>query len=153
MNASGPLPNDRTHVIKAFGYYALTPELTMGGNLLVSSGRPKQCLGAYPDASDAAAVYGSLFHYCPTAGSATNEPSFRGSTGRMPWTKTLDMNLSYKPVWMSGLELKVDVFNVFNSQTAARQRDISDPVNRYQMVTNYTAPRAAKLTALYGVKF
>jgi hypothetical protein len=151
--ASGLLPNDRTHVIKAFGYYALTPELTMGGNLLVSSGRPRQCLGAYPDASNAAGVYGSLFHYCPAADSATNEPSARGSTGRLPWSQTLDMNLSYKPARVKGLELKVDVFNVFNAQTASRQRDISDPGNRYQMITNYTAPRSAKLTAVYGVKF
>lgn len=151
--ATGLLPNDRTHVIKAFGYYALTPEVTMGGNLLVSSGRPKQCLGTYPDTSDAAAVYGSYFHYCPVAGSATNVASPRGDTGRLPWTKTLDANLSYKPVWMSGLELKVDVFNVFNSQTASRQRDISNPLSRYQMVTNYTAPRAAKFSAVYGMKF
>jgi hypothetical protein len=151
--ATGPLPNDRAHVIKAFGYYALTPELTMGGNLLVSSGRPRQCLGAYPDANNAAGVYGSLFHYCPAAGADANLPSDRGSTGRLPWTRTLDLNVSYKPVWMKGLELKVDVFNVFNTQTATRQRDLSDPANRYQMDTNYTAPRAAKFAAVYGVKF
>jgi hypothetical protein len=151
--ATGLLPNDRTHVIKAFGYYALTPQFTVGGNLLVSSGRPRQCLGAYPDASDAAAVYGSLFHYCPAAGADDNVASPRGSTGRTPWTKTLDMNLSYKPVWMSGLEFKVDVFNVFNTQTATRQRDISVPSSRYELITNYTAPRSAKFTAVYGMKF
>ncbi len=151
--ATGLLPNDRTHVIKAFGYYSVLPEVTIGGNLLVSSGRPRQCLGAYPDAADAAGVYGSLFHYCPVAGSTTNVPSPRGSTGRMPWTKTLDMNVSYKPTWLSGLEFKMDVFNVFNTQTASRQRDISDPSNRYQLITNYTAPRSAKFSAVYGTKF
>jgi hypothetical protein len=151
--ASGYLPNDRTHVIKAFGYYALTKEFMVGANALLSSGRPRQCLGAYPDAADGAAVYGNLFHYCTAPGATDATPSPRGSTGRLPWTKTLDLDFSYRPMWASGLELKADVFNVFNSQTAARQRDINAPASRYQMITDYTAPRSVRFSAVYDMKF
>nr|GFD59861.1 hypothetical protein [Tanacetum cinerariifolium] len=32
VGAYGLLPNDRTHQIKAFGFYDVTPELTAGAN-------------------------------------------------------------------------------------------------------------------------
>lgn len=156
--AAGRLPNDRTHVIKAFGFYNLTPELTIGGNVLLASGRPRNCLGKYPDAANMASQqYGSsLFHYCgtgdvPSAG--TPVPSPRGSVGNLPWTKTLDLNLAYRPNWMKELMFKVDVFNVFNNQSAQQQRDRALPANRYMMVESYSAPRSAKLTVQYDKKF
>lgn len=139
-------------MIKAFGYYAVTKEFTLGANALLSSGRPRQCLSPYVDADNSAAIYGCLFHYCSVDGAAVNTPSPRGSTGRLPWTKTLDLDFSYKPSWESGLELKADIHNVFNSQTAARQRDSSSPASRYQMITNYTTPRYMRFSAVYGVK-
>ena len=151
--ASGYLPNDRTHVIKAFGYYAVTKQFTLGANVLLSSGRPRQCLSQYVDADNTAAVYGSLFHYCAANGATDSTPSPRGSTGRLPWTKTLDLDFSYKPNWASGLELKADIYNVFNSQSAARQRDTSSAPERYQQITNYTTPRFMRFSAVYGVKF
>ncbi len=154
---TGLLPNDRTHVMKAFGYYAVTPEVSVGANLLVSSGRPRQCLGAYPDPADlAGSLYGKLFHYCPApgaAGDAATVPSPRGTTGNMPWTKTLDLNVAYKPTWLAGLQLKADVFNVFNSQTASRERDQSGTASTYQMTTNYTDARSVKFSVEYGTKF
>ena len=44
----GLLPNDRTHQIKAFGFYQLNNEWSVGGNLLLASGRPRSCLGGDP---------------------------------------------------------------------------------------------------------
>ena len=41
LNASGLLPNNRTHQFKAYGYYEFTSQFGVGGNLLVASGRPK----------------------------------------------------------------------------------------------------------------
>ena len=36
--------------------------------------------------------------------------------GRLPWTQRYDVNFAYAPNWAKGLQFKVDVFNVFNSQ-------------------------------------
>ena len=44
---NGPQGNDHTHQLKAFGYYQLTPEWLLSGNLSVMSGGPKYCLGLY----------------------------------------------------------------------------------------------------------
>lgn len=43
--ANGLLPNDRTHQVKAFGFYEFNSEWSLGANLLVQSGRPKVCRG------------------------------------------------------------------------------------------------------------
>ncbi|WP_374517655.1 TonB-dependent receptor [Undibacterium squillarum] len=156
--ANGRLPNDRTHVIKAFGFYSLTSEVTVGANLLLASGRPRNCLGKYPDPANLASQnYGSsLFHYCGTGADpsqGTPAPSPRGSVGNLPWTKTLDLNVSYRPNWMKELMFKVDVFNVFNNQSAEQIRERALPANRYGMVESYAAPRSAKLTVQYDKKF
>jgi outer membrane receptor for ferric coprogen and ferric-rhodotorulic acid len=50
--SNGLLPNDRTHQIKAYGFYDLTPEWTVGGNFLAASGRPKNCFGNHPNLGD-----------------------------------------------------------------------------------------------------
>lgn len=44
----GDLPNDREHTFKLFGSYNLTDEWRVGGNLLVQSGRPRNCKGRPP---------------------------------------------------------------------------------------------------------
>ncbi|HMH68775.1 MAG TPA: TonB-dependent receptor, partial [Pinirhizobacter sp.] len=45
MGANGPLPNDRTHVIKAFGYFQPSERWLFSSNFTVASGRPKNCFG------------------------------------------------------------------------------------------------------------
>lgn len=157
--SKGPLPNDRKHVIKAFGYYAFTDELAFGGNLTIASGRPVNCLGKYPDPANLASQnYGTgLFHYCgadplnPSSGTAT--PNARGSAGRLPWTHTLDLNVAYKPTALPGFTGKIDFFNVLGGQTAAQLRERATPANRYHLVEAYTAPFSVKLTASYERKF
>ena len=82
----------------------------------------------------------------------------RGDQGNLPWDNRLDMNVSYKPSYVKGLELKVDVFNVFNAQIAqnviegynARGGRIA---NNYEAPLSLTAPRSMKLTASYDYKF
>jgi hypothetical protein len=155
--ANGLLPNDRTHQIKAFGYYDLAQEWTVGANLDIESGRPLGCLGKNPAPNPGSPNY-SYEHYCfgPT-GYATNVPAPRGTFGRYPWTKTLDMNLVYKPAMLKGLDLKLDVFNVFNEQTMIKRLEqYNSGANRsgtYGGVYYYAAPRSLKLTAEYNHKF
>ena len=45
--AYGYLPNDRRHQIKAYGYMAVTPQIIVGANALLASGRPKNCIGNF----------------------------------------------------------------------------------------------------------
>ncbi len=156
LYSDGLLPNDRKHQIKAYGFYQLTPEINIGANFLLSSGRPKNCIGNLPDSygvDNPAAGYNSSFFFCD------GKPAPRGSRGRMPWDNRLDLNFGYSPAYVKGLSLKVDVFNVFNRQIAQNMTeqyntDSATTVNaNYGGVLSYTAPRSVKLTAEYNYRF
>lgn len=148
----GPLPNDRTHQLKAFGFYQVAPEWTVGGNLLAQSGRPKNCLGADPTVP-AAHHYGSVYMWC----AGTARP--RGSEGRLPWTTRLDLNVAYAPSFVPGLTAKIDVFNIMNRQTVqsvieqynvGATQTVSDIYGRTLSTQN---PRYARFTLEYNRKF
>jgi hypothetical protein len=150
--ANGLLPNDRKHQIKAFGFYEVSPEWTVGGNFLAASGRPRSCFGNYPNLPSDAPDYGSVYFWCGSSAAP------RGTFGNLPWDVRLDANLSYRPAMFPGLMLKVDVFNVTNKQVA---QNVDETYNltgttispTYQRVISYTAPRSARLTAEYNYKF
>jgi hypothetical protein len=107
---NGPLPNDRKHQLKAYGYFQATKEWLFGANLAVASGRPKNCIGFDPvDAIH----YGASYFEC------NFEPSARGSKGRLPWTWSLDLNAEYRPTWAGEnqpLAFTANVFNVFSKK-------------------------------------
>jgi outer membrane receptor protein involved in Fe transport len=155
IGAYGNLPNDRTHQIKAFGFYDITPELAVGGNLLLASGRPRSCFGTDP--LHRGGDYSSAAHYCFGDIAENNVLSPRGNLGRLPWEKTVDLNLTYRPKFLQGLALRADVFNVFNSQTAAKVDETynsdSARVATYEMPSYFTAPRSVKFSAEYNYKF
>ena len=165
VNSQGPLPNQRKHQVKLFGYYQLTPEWGFGGNFLWASGRPRNCIGNAPApvGSDAPFVpgdpvtnysgYGSAYFFCQ------GQPSPRGSLGELDADMKLDLNFIYKPGFAKGLSLKMDVFNVFNNQSVEaieermHARGSSSINTTYGQVQSYTAPRSVKLTASYDYKF
>ncbi|MGK5053709.1 TonB-dependent receptor [Janthinobacterium sp. RB2P8] len=152
VNANGLLPNNREHQIKAFGFYELNPEWTVGANALLASGRPKNCFGWNPNVPGEV-DYSSVYFYCDGAAAP------RGSRGTLPWDTRLDMNLSYRPQLVKGLALKVDVFNVLNKQTVQtldETYNVDSSLNvspTYGRVISYTAPRSVRLTAEYNYKF
>ncbi|MFD2271231.1 hypothetical protein ACFS07_09120 [Undibacterium arcticum] len=154
-NSNGLLPNDRKHQIKAYGFYEITPQFSVGGNFLAAAGRPKNCIGNYPDALVANDPgfpdYGSAYHYCNQVASP------RGAAGNLPWDIRLDMNVVYKPEQVKGLSFKLDIFNLFNRQTVQtidELYNLNDAVAAtYSRTISYTAPRALKLTAEYNYKF
>jgi hypothetical protein len=163
IGANGLLPEDRTHQIKAFGWYDLTSEWTVGGNLDIESGRPQSCLGTNPHPDPSSPNYLGYEHYCfgqavgTQAAYVSNVLAPRGTMGRLPWTKTLDLNLVYKPAIMKGLSLKLDMFNVFNEQvTIKRLEQYNSGVNRsstYGTTYYYSTPRSAKVSVQYDHKF
>jgi hypothetical protein len=157
--ANGLLPNDRTHQIKAFGFYDVASEWTVGGAATLASGRPRSCVGTNPYTvkNPPGLNYTSASHYCFGATGSTNVPSPRGTVGRLPWEKTFDLNVVYKPAMVAGLSLKVDVFNLFNSQTAQKvyERYNTGEVryNLYEGLLSASAPRSMKFSAEYNYKF
>ncbi len=146
--SNGLLPNDRTHQIKGFGFYQLSPQFTVGGNFLLASGRPLSCIGNHP--TDTA--YQSNYFYC------NGQPTPRGSLGRLPIDRRLDLNFTYMPAMVKGLGLKLDVFNFFDSQTVQAYNETYNSgtgvINAgYGRVASYADPRSVRLTAEYNVKF
>ncbi|MFC5476790.1 TonB-dependent receptor [Massilia suwonensis] len=152
VNAYGLLPNHREHQIKAFGYYDLTPEVTLGGNFLAASGRPKNCFGWDPNVPPEA-DYGSVFFYC------NGGPAPRGTSGKLPWDVRLDLSVAYRPAMVKGLAVKLDVFNVANKQTVQTIDETynvgstTDVSPTYGRVISYTAPRSVRLGVEYNHRF
>jgi hypothetical protein len=160
-HANGVLPNDRTHQIKAFGYWQVLPEWIVGGNFLAASGMPVTCLGNYPDVDNAmAGQYGSAFHYCYGKTAAENVPAPQGTGPHLPWDIRLDASLAYNPAMVKGLSVKVDVFNVFNKQTVQQVdqqynsgNDVSPTYFTPGALVGYTAPRSVKFSVEYNHHF
>ncbi len=150
QNAKGRLPNDRTHQVKAYGFYNLTKDWTLGGNFVYESGRPKNCLGNNPDNDPF--DYGSAYHFCE--GSASK----RGTKGQLPANVRVDTNVMHHPDFLPGLVFKFDIFNLFNRQSIQAvdevyNNDDGSVASTYGRVLAYSAPRAARITAEYSYKF
>lgn len=146
MGANGPLPNDRTHVLKAFGYFQPNERWLFGSNFSVASGRPKNCFGLGPND---VIGYGPAYFYCD------GKPAPRGSRGRLPWTWNLDLSAQYMPDFAKNkLAFTADVFNVFTQQrtlsvyeygeTDSGARDIN-----YLRPLSYQTPRYVRLGVRY----
>jgi hypothetical protein len=156
VGSYGRLPNDRKHQIKAFGYYELTKEIMIGGNLLLASGRPRSCIGSSAQPGDSP-NYANQSFWCLGATRAQNTIVPRGTLGDLPWDKRLDMNVAYRPNMVAGLQVRLDVFNVFNSQTLESVTEAYNSGTRisptYELPLSYTAPRYARVTVSYDKKF
>lgn len=163
--SDGLLPNDRKHQLKALGVYQFAEEWSVGAFALIQSGRPRLCLGTNTEVdangdpnNPLSAIYGGPgyqyeYYYCG------GNPSPRGSLGRLPWEKRLDLNLTYAPAMLKGLAVKVDVFNALNSQRAIQQESQYDEGDEtvvykyYGQNTAYQAARSIKLTVEYNKRF
>ncbi len=175
VDTYGYLPNDRRHSFKLFGNYEWTDQWSTGFNYLVQSGRPLNCLGVLdlnplppvynPDGSVKTKnyrphPYGSSFMRCgTTVNGGYDDPTVkrvpRGTAGRLPWTQSLDVNVAYKPSWAPGLTMKVDVFNILNSQKetsvveTAEVRSTGLPSNTYLLPASFQAPRSVRFMVQY----
>ena len=131
--AFGPLPNDRTHEFKLWGSYRVTPELTFGTNIQVTSPRKFGCFGLHPDATGDRIVdrspngpgarlnlYGAASHFCDgavvggTPGVSQSVP--RGTGPTSDWFANIDVSARYNLELPTGtnMTLRADVFNIFN---------------------------------------
>ncbi|HWU70733.1 MAG TPA: TonB-dependent receptor, partial [Pseudoxanthomonas sp.] len=167
----GYLPNDRRHSLKLFGNYSFSDEWSVGANLLVQSGRPLNCFGVLYPYHGVYHPYGSSFMRCGTSetGQAIDgngnvigpvQAFPRGTKGRLPWTNQVDVNVRYAPMWAKGLQFKVDVFNVFNSQKVTSVSEIAEdaslttagpgtPLNTYMLPASFQPARSVRFMVQY----
>lgn len=148
--AYGYLPNDRTHALKVYGAYQVTEEIRLGANFTAASGRPINKFGySYPSSAEWADIgYGETYYQ------ANGEFNSRGSQGRTDATYQLDLNATYETtVGEADVTLAVDIFNVFNADTATRvieQGETSlngSPDARYGTPISFQTPRSVQFSA------
>ncbi|MBP3984347.1 TonB-dependent receptor [Pseudoxanthomonas helianthi] len=153
---NGDQSNDHRHQLKLYGYYQLTSEFGISGNLSMISGAPKNCLGRYagPNYSDSdpagyhSSVTGAPYHFCK------GQPSPPGSQGRTGWINQIDLGLTYKPGFAKGLAVSLNVFNITNEDAVTNYYPFSEfrdgtthPL--YGQPVAYQTPRYARLTVSY----
>ncbi len=106
VNATGLLPNDRTHVFKFFGSYSFSFGLSVGTSFILQSGTPVNEYGPVPpvDASN------NTFHVK------------RGSVGRTPtiwdWNIRLSYDMGLLTQTFTRFKLLADIFHVFGPREA-----------------------------------
>lgn len=144
--AYGYLPNDRRHSFKLFGSYDLTETVTVGGSMIVQSGRPINCFGVNPHHSG----YQNGYFYCQ------GKLMPRGTSGSLPWSKKFDVNVAWSPAFADKkLTFKVDVFNVFNSQEVVGVVEQGEDAagnwqpNVWKSVSGYQSPRSVRFMVQY----
>ena len=165
LGAYGPLPNDRRHTLKLFGNYEFNERWSVGGNLLLQSGRPINCFGVY--GSDPL-HYGASYFSCSDAPGSDDDGDgvldngtdvvARGGGGRTPWQRQLDLNVAWKPAFADGrLTLKLDVFNVFDTRTVTSVVETAETNEGsplfgtvYKVPTGFQAPRAMRFMVQYA---
>jgi hypothetical protein len=120
-NGFGPLPNDRTHVLKVFGgYYFEGVPLELSGRFTLMSGIPISKHGREP-------LWGTMSTFVAP----------RGSAGRTPTVWSLDLGVQYTfKVGKTDLALRVDIFNVTNQQITTQVDQTYNYVSNEDVRTN-----------------
>jgi hypothetical protein len=147
VNSWGRLSGDRTHQVKANGYYEWDFGLSLGASFTYATGTPVNRLGFADQVLPFAYTRYELF-LTP-----------RGSEGRTPDTTRLDLNLGYgfKLAGAKQVRLMLDITNLFNSQSAVAldQRynfsglDVGQTNTYFKSPTAFQAPRSVR----FGVRF
>lgn len=149
--AEGKLPNNRMHRFKAWGSYQLTDYLLLGARVDVESGRLQGCLGIHPT-DDFAAAYGSASWYCDLDNDGTAELIPRGTLTSTGWTANIDLSAAITPDFVKSIpgdmQLRVDVFNVFNSHNPSRLYE-SGTSPYFGDPAGYQTPRSVRFSAIY----
>ena len=154
--ADGYLPNDRTHVLKAHGSYAITSDWIVSANATIASGAPISCFGYYdPTGSIGHATaaadpigYRSSYHTC------FGQTWTPGKT-RTPWTHTYNLGVTWKPGFLQHkMAVSFNVFNIANKRTPTSVYSTSERLGgqvreRLFQPRSYTAPRYAQLSLSY----
>jgi hypothetical protein len=130
----GASVNDRRHVVSALAYFYPWPSLSVSVAALFQSGQP---INRIPDAS----IFGTTDLNGDGAsfsdaylGNSDRAPGVARNSGRLPWSKTIDIGLRYSSKLGDGrLELSADVFNVFNENNLSGFANSATQSNQIQV--------------------
>lgn len=149
--AYGNLPNDRRHSLKVFGVYRFLPQWQYSFSASYLHGRPKNAFGIHPT-DPYAARYGSASFY--RQGTLTP----RGSLGTTDSIFSVDMGLQFKQtVWSNTLQIKLDIFNVFDTNGILEVREVADQQTgvaspTFGLPAAFQRPRAVRLSFTYDIR-
>ncbi len=140
----GPSVNDRRHVVSALAYFYPSPSLSVSIAALFQSGQP---INLIPDTS----IFGTTDLNGDGAsfsdaylGNSDRAPGIARNSGRLPWSKTVDIGLRYTPRLGEGrLELSADVFNIFNENNLSGFANSATQSNQIQVFGQPFAQRNA----------
>lgn len=130
----GPSANDRRQVISALLYFHPLPDLTVSLAGLAQSGQPVNYI---PDAT----IFGTTDLNGDGAsfsdaylGNSDRAPGFTRNSGRLAWSKTLDVGLRYSPqVGPGRIEFSADIFNVLNANNVSGFANSATQSNQIQV--------------------
>lgn len=149
--AYGDLPNDRRHSLKVFGLVSFLQRWQSSFSASYIHGRPKNAFGIHPTDSYAA-LYGSSSFY--QQGTLVS----RGSLGRTEGVFNIDIGIQFEPtLWSNQLQIKVDIFNVFDLDGVIEVREIADqstgvPAPTFGLPAAFQRPRIVRLSFRYEIE-
>ena len=130
----GPSVNDRTHVISAIGYFYPFKDFSVSLASLIQSGQP---INRIPDIDELGTTdlngdgqsFGDAF-----VGNSDRSPGESRNSDRLPWSTTFDLGLQYQFSFNGGsaLELRADVFNLFNAENLSGYSNNATQSNQIQ---------------------
>ncbi|HYC05266.1 MAG TPA: TonB-dependent receptor [Azospirillaceae bacterium] len=151
-----PSLNDRTHTISAVLFLYPLEGLSLSVAGLFQSGQP---INYGPDA----ALFGTTdlngdgrSFATQYTGNPDRAPGFRRNSGRLPWSEVLDLGVQYRlPVGYGDLELRADVFNVFNATNQGGYVVNATASNQFQVAGQPFVTRSAgpPRTFQFGVRY
>lgn len=162
-NEWGPSINDRTHVLNAIFYYYPIKNLGINTTALVQSGQPINRIpngvlyGGTTDLNGDGRSFGASY-----VGNSDRQPGETRNNDRLPWSVVFDIGVQYtirfKKESTSGIELRADVFNLFDVQNLSGYANNATQSNQIQAGTvasgslvrrNAGPPRQFQFTARY----
>jgi hypothetical protein len=130
----GPSLNDRLHVVNGLFQVHPTPRWTLSLAALIQSGQPANRI---PDAT----IYGTTdlngdgrFFGDAYLGNSDRSPGESRNSDRLPWSHVYDLGIAYRlPAGPGELELRMDVFNVFNAENLSGYANNATQSNQIQV--------------------
>jgi hypothetical protein len=143
VDGDGLLPNDRTHVFKASGFYLFEIGLNVGASIVWQSGTPLNEFGG--------SVYGPPFQtFLQQRGTAGRTPSLFDMNLRLDYTFGRNSAARWKPrlildvyhLFSDGTPVDYDQIHYFNVDADGNQ---IDPNPTYGWVNRYSPPTTVRL--------
>lgn len=129
----GPSINDRRHILNGIFYYYPAEGLSITGAALLQSGQP---INRIPDArlfgttdlNGDGSSFGDAY-----VGNSDRHPGESRNNDRLPWSNQFDLGIQYKfDLGNGAIELRADVFNVFNAQNLSGYSNNATQSNQIQ---------------------